>query len=35
VKVVASRPEEYRRKLATERDKWQQVVKDAGVSLSD
>jgi hypothetical protein len=35
VKVVFSSPEEYRRKLGIERDKWQQVVKDAGVSLSE
>jgi tripartite-type tricarboxylate transporter receptor subunit TctC len=35
VKVVASSPEEYRRKLASEREKWQRVVKEAGVSLSE
>ncbi|MCW5660331.1 MAG: tripartite tricarboxylate transporter substrate binding protein [Burkholderiaceae bacterium] len=35
VKVVASSPEEYRRKLGLERDKWQQVVKDAGVALTE
>ena len=35
VKVVASSPEEYLRKLASERDKWQQVVHNAGISLSD
>ena len=35
VKVVASSPEEYLRKLASERDKWQQVVRNAGISLSD
>jgi tripartite-type tricarboxylate transporter receptor subunit TctC len=35
VKVVASSPEEYLRKLASERDKWQLVVRNAGISLSD
>ena len=35
VKVVASSSEEYRRKLATERDRWQKVVRDAGISLTE
>jgi tripartite-type tricarboxylate transporter receptor subunit TctC len=35
VKVIAGNPEDYRRKLASERDKWQRVIKDAGVSLTD
>lgn len=35
VKVVASSPVEYRRKLGTERDKWDRVIKEAGVTLSD
>ncbi len=35
VLVVASTPEEYRRKLAVELEKWRRVVKEAGVSLTD
>ncbi|MEP6720160.1 MAG: tripartite tricarboxylate transporter substrate binding protein [Variovorax sp.] len=35
VKVATGTPEEYRRKLASESEKWQRIVKDAGVSLMD
>lgn len=35
VKVVGGSPEEYRRKLATELQKWRHVVTEAGITLTD